>query len=140
MSTRRQEYRAALHAILEAWRATYPRIRQTYRARPATFYPPCAYVGPFSEPTITLEFGNRLGRPDQRSSLVIVEGVYEAGQTADNLDEAGDSLLTFLITEHSRVSGSTLLQPLGGPEEVDLSIDGTVWAAAVIPVGLNSLE
>jgi hypothetical protein len=142
MSERRAEFRTALFAILEAWRATLTstQLRQTYRARPATFHPPLAYVGPFTEPSVEFETGNRLNRPDIRGALIIVQGIYENAETMDKLDELGDSLLTFLVDEHSRVSGATLLEPTGGPEDVELPIGETTYAGVQIPVRLNAVD
>lgn len=144
MSTRRADFRAALLAILDDFRVAHPTwLRQTHRARPATFYPPLAYVGPITEPTVTLETGNKLVRPDLRSSLLLVEGVYENAEALDALDEKGDALLAYLVTQHDRVSGATLLNPLGGPEDVELTIAGdnpVTYAAVAIPVGLNAVD
>ena len=144
MSARRAEFRAALLAIADDFKAAHPTwIRQTYNARPPSFAPPLIYVGPITEPTVSFETCNRLLRPDIRSSLVLVEGVYENKQTAQRLDEKGDALLTFLVTEHARVSGATLLEPIGGPEDVDLTIAGdtpVTYAAAIIPIRLNAVD
>lgn len=144
MSTRRAEFRAALLAIADDFKAAHPEwIRQTYDARPASFAPPTLYVGPITEPTVTLQSGNRLVRPDIRSSLVLVEGVYDNAQSVHRLDEKADALLTFLVTEHARVSGATLLEPIGGPEDVDLTIAGekpVTYAAAIIPIRLNAVD
>jgi hypothetical protein len=98
------------------------------------------YVGPFTEPTIVIEFGSRLSRPDLRSSLIIVEGIYDNAETMDRLDEKADSLLAFLVEQHARVSGATLLEPIGGPEEIDLSIGEVAYAAKLIPVHLNAVD
>jgi len=144
MSTRRADFRAGLLAILDAFQAAHPEwLRQTAKARPPTFYPPMAYVGPITEPTVRIEQGSRVVRPDIRSSLVLVEGVYANIQSADALDEKGDALLSFLVNEHSRVSGATLLEPIGGPEDVDLTIPGdnpVTYAAVIIPVRLNAVD
>lgn len=141
MSNRRADFRTALIGILDDWKAANPSlIRQTYRARPASFAPPLAYIGPFSEPTIEFETGNRLKRPDIRASLVVVQGVYENAETADKLDVMADSLLTFLVDQHSRVSGASLLEPVGGLEDVDLTIGDATYAATVIPVRLNAVD
>jgi hypothetical protein len=141
MSSRRAEFRAALIAILDDWRTANPGIvRQTYRARPASFAPPLAYVGPFTEPTIELEFGNRLNRPDLRGSLIVVQGVYDNAETLDKLDVMADSLLTYLVTQHSRVSGSTLLEPIAGGEDIELTVGEATYAATLIPVHLNAVD
>lgn len=141
MSTRRTEFRAALAAILDEFRIANPTLLlQTFRARPATFNPPLAYVGPFSEPTIRLETGNRLVRPDLRASLVLVQGVYENAEALDKLDVLADALLTFLVTEHARVGGATLLEPIRGAEDVTLTIAEVSYAASMIPVRLNAVD
>lgn len=144
MSTRRADFRAALLAILDDFKTAHPTwLRQTHRARPATFYPPLAYVGPITEPTVTLETGNTVRRPDLRSSLVIVEGIYDNAEAMDRLDEKGDALLAYVVTQHSRVSGATLLDPTGGPEDVELTIAGdppVTYAAVILPVRLNAVD
>lgn len=145
MSTRRAEFRAAQLAILDDFRAAHPTwLRQTHSARPPTFNPPLAYVGPITEPTVTLEFGNRMSRPDLRGQLIIVEGVYENAETMQRLDEKGDALLAYIVTQHDRVSGATLLEPIGGPEDaqLDLTADGKVipYMAVIIPIRLNAVD
>lgn len=144
MSTRRADFRAALLAILDDFRLAHPTwLRQTHRARPATFYPPLAYVGPISEPSLTVQFGNSLRRPDLRSSLIIVEGIYDNAEAMDRLDEKGDALLAYVITQHARVSGATLLEPTGGPEDVELTIPGdtpVTYATVLLPVRLNAVD
>lgn len=146
MSTRRADFRAALLAILDDFKAAHPEwIRQTYDARPTSYYPPCAYVGPMSEPRVVIEFGSRLRRPDIQASLILVEGVYDNAETLDRLNEKGDALLTYLVTQHARISGSTLLEPTGGLEEVDYSVTDakgitSVYATGLIPVRLNALD
>ena len=141
MSSRRAEFRTALFDILTDFKTANPSLlRQVYRARPATFYVPCDYVGPFTEPTVDIEMGSRLSRPDIRSSLVVVEGTYENAETADRLDVLADALLTYLVTQHSRVSGATLLEPISGAEDIDLTIGETTYAASLIPVRLNAVD
>lgn len=144
MSTRRADFRAALLAIADDFKAAHPTwIRHAYNARPATFAPPLLYVGPITEPNISILFGSRVTRPDIRSSLILVEGVYQNKETAEKLDEKGDALFTYLVDQHSRVSGATLIEPTGGPEDVDLTIAGdtpVTYAAAIIPVRLNAVD
>jgi hypothetical protein len=141
MSTRRTEFRAALLAILDDWKAANPGlVRQTFSARPGSFAPPLAYVGPFTEPTIELEFGNRLSRPDLRASLVVVQGIYDARETMAKLDVMADSLLTYLVTQHARVSGATLLEPIAGGEDIELTVGDATYAATLIPVHLNAVD
>ena len=136
-ATARVDFRTALAGILDDFRLANPTlIRQTYRARPATFNPPLAYVGPFNEPTILHEFGNRQTR-SMRGQLVIVEGVYENAETADKLDVLADALLTFLAGQHSRADATKLLEPISS-EDVDLSIGETTYAATIVTVSLGA--
>ena len=133
MSTRRAEFREALADILDDFRAANPTLlRQTYRARPATFNPPLAYVGGINEPTIGHQFGGQRTR-EQRSSLVVVQGVYENAETADKLDVLADALITYLTSQHARVSGATLLEAISS-EDVDLAIGEAVYAATIVTV------
>jgi hypothetical protein len=141
MSTRRTQFRAALLACLDDWKAANPgMVRQTYSARPASFAPPLAYVGPFTEPTIEFEFGNRMNRPDLRATLVVVQGIYDNAETMGKLDAMYDSLLTYLGTQHARVGGSTLLEPIGGNEDIELTVGEATYATSFIVVRLNAVD
>ena len=135
-ATARVTFRTALAGILDDFRLANPTLlRQTYRARPASFSPPLAYVGIFSEPTIEHEFGNRQSR-SLRGQLVIVQGVYENAETADKLDVLADLLLTYLATQASRADATKLLEPISA-EDVDLAIAETVYAATIVTVTLG---
>lgn len=137
IATLRVDYRSALAGILDDFRGANPTLlRQTHRARPPTFNPPLAYVGPFNEPTITHEVGNRLSRPDLRGSLVLVQGVYEAGETADKLDVLTDALLVYLATQHARVAGQ-LLEAISA-EDIELTIKEVAYAATLVTVRVNA--
>ena len=139
MSTRRAEFREALADILDDFQAANPTLlRQTYRARPASFKPPLAYVGGINEPTISHQFGGQRIR-DQRSSLVLVQGVYENAETADKLDVLADALITYLTGQHARVSGATLLEAISS-EDVDLAIGETTYAATIVTVRHDVVE
>jgi hypothetical protein len=139
MSTRRADFRAALAAILEDFRLANPTLlRQTYRARPATFNPPLAYVGLINEPTISHQFGGQRVR-DQRGSLIVVQGVYENAETADKLDVLADALITYLTSQHARVSGATLLEPVSS-EDVDLAIGEVTYAATIVVIRHDVVE
>ena len=139
MSTRRAEFRTALAGILEDFRAANPTLlRQTYRARPATFNPPMAYVGGINEPTISHQFGGQRQRI-QTSSLVLVQGVYENAETSDKLDVLADALITYLTSQHARVSGATLLEATSS-EDVDLAIGEATYAATIVTISHNVRE
>jgi hypothetical protein len=139
MSTRRAEFRTALAGILADFRAANPTLlRQTYRARPASFSPALAYVGLINEPTIGHQFGGQRTR-DQRGSLVLVQGVYENAETADKLDVLADALITYLTSQHARVSGATLLEAISS-EDVDLVIGEATYAATIVVIRHNVVE
>lgn len=141
MSTRRADFRAALLAILDDFRLAHPTwIRQTYNARPASFAPPMAYVGIMGGGEVVLEFGSRMSRPNITGQLLIVEGTYENAGTAMRLDEKADALMTYLVDQHSRVSGATLLEAVSEPEDVELPIGDAVYMAALISVRLNAVD
>ena len=137
IATLRVEYRAALLGILTDFRNANPTLlRQVHKARPGTFNPPMGYVGPFNEPTIVHETGNRLARPDLRGSLVLVQGVYDAGETADKLDVLTDALLVYLATQHSRVAGQ-LLEAISA-EDVELNIKDVPYSAVIVTTRVNA--
>src|SRR5687767_9636916 len=139
MSTRRAQFREALSDILDDFRAANPSLlRQTYHARPASFSPPLAYVGVINEPTIGHQFGGQRTR-DQRGSLVLVQGVYENAETADKLDVLADALITYLTSQHARVSGATLLEAISS-EDVDLVIGEATYAATIVVIRHNVVE
>lgn len=139
MSTRRAEFRAALAGILSDFKNANPLLlRQTYRARPASFAPPLAYVGLINEPSIGHQFGGQRNR-DQRGSLVLVQGVYENAETADDLDVLADALITYLTSQHARVSGQTLLEPISS-EDVDLAIGEATYAATIVVIRHTVIE
>jgi hypothetical protein len=72
-----------------------------------------------------------------------VEGLFDNAQAADALDEKGEALLAYVVTQHSRVSGATLINPIGGPEDVELTIPGDpplTYAAVILPVELNAVD
>ena len=143
IATLRVEFRAALAAILTDFMAAYnptveekDQLRQTYTARPASFHPPMAYVGPFNEPTITHQPGNRLSRPNLRGSLVLVQGLYDNEQSAGRLDVMADALITYLATQHSRVAGQ-LLEAISA-EDVELVLKEVPYAATVVTIQVNA--
>ena len=139
MSTRRAEFRTALAGILTDFHTANPTLlNQTYRARPATFKPPLAYVGGINEPTISHQFGGQRNRI-QESTLVLVVGVYENAETSDKLDVLADALITYLTSQHARVSGATLLEAVSS-EDVDLAIGEVAYAATLIRVRHTVVE
>ncbi len=137
IATLRVEFRAALFSLIETFRAAHPEwLRQAYTARPASFHPPMAYVGPFNEPTITHEPGNRLSRPDLRGSIILVEGLYDNEESLGRLDEKADALVAFLATQHSIVSGQLL--EATSAEDVELVLKETAYAATVVTIRVNA--
>ena len=138
MSTRRADFRIALAAILDDFRAANPSlIRQTYRARPASFHPPCAYVGVINE-TISHQFGSQRTRI-QTGSLVLIHGLYDNAETADRQDVLADALITYLTDQHARVAGTTLLEATSA-EDVELVIKEVPYAATVVVVRHDVVE
>ena len=139
MSTARADLRSALADILDDFRvANTTLLRQTHRARPATFHPPLAYVGPFSEPTITHEFANRQRR-EIRASLVLVQGVYENAETVDKLDVLADALLAFLVSRHADAGATRLLEAISS-EDVELTIGEATYAATAVSMSLDVVD
>lgn len=130
--------RSQLFAGVETWRATFNaaeddrnQIRQSYPARPATFHPPLVYIGDISE---TLRHSAGVKTIDQRASVVVVRGLYDNAEAVEWRDRAMWSLHEYLSDNHSLISTSTLLEPLGAEDtELDMG-NQTIYLAGIVTV------
>ena len=136
-TNKRALLRSQLFDAVDSWRATFNatqthernHIRQSYSARPATFHPPCVYIGPISE-SVAISAGVR--NRDQRAQVVVVRGIYENAETMEWLDEAVDSLLDYITARPNLVSTKTMLTPLGTEDaELDMG-NSTIYAATLL--------
>ena len=103
-STYRTDARVALATLLDNFRIANPTLlNQTYRARPGTLHPPCAFIGDWREPTIALDMSivTRLPLVD----LVLVQGEYDNAETMDRQDVLTDAFLSYLANNAHQGNG-----------------------------------
>src|SRR5688500_12968870 len=133
-TNKRALFRAGLFAGIEDWRTDFNaaeidernHVRQSYQARPATFHPPLAYVGPIAERIVTHPQLLRIFT----GQLVVVRGLYDNAETSEWLDRAVDSLALYVVDHPRMVSTDTFLTVIG-TEDAELNLgNDTIYAAA----------
>ena len=103
-TTYRADARVALNTLLSSFLAANPTLlNQVYRARPKTLHPPCAFIGDWHEPTITLDMSivTRLPQVD----LVLVQGEYDNAETMDAQDVLTDAFISYLANNAHQGNG-----------------------------------
>lgn len=103
-TTYRTDARVALNTLLTNFQAANPTLlNQVYRARPATLHPPCAFIGDWREPTISLDMSiiTRLPQVD----LVLVQGEYSNAETMDRQDVLSDAFVSYLANNAHQGNG-----------------------------------
>lgn len=143
-TTFRADFRTALAGMLDDFRGANPTLlAQTYRARPASFHPPLAYVGLITEPRI--DFTSGLRTRLLRAQLALVQGLYDNAETADRQDALADAFLDYLTARPHAVNNRSVLTALS-MEDVELVIEGgegkqsLVYAATLITVESDIAE
>jgi len=138
----RSLFRSQLFAGVETWRAAFnatqaherDQIRQSYRARPATFHPPCVYIGPVSE---ALTHSASTKGDILTGQVVVVRGLYDNEESVIWRDDAVWSLHEWLTANKNQVSTATLLEPTGTEDaELDMG-SGTWYLAGLVNVRLD---
>jgi hypothetical protein len=133
----RSLFRQQVFAGVEDWRedfnATQPnehdQIRQSYRARPASFHPPLVYLGPVSE---ALSHSASTKGDILTGSVVVVRGLYDNEEAVDWRDAAVWSLHEYLTVNKNLVSTKTLTEDV----ELDMG-SGTVYIGGLVNVRLD---
>lgn len=135
-TTFRVDFRTGIKTLLDDFRGANPTLlSQTYRARPASFHPPLAYLGPILEPRIDLTVGptTRL----IRAQVALVQGLYDNAETADRLDVLVDTFIQYVADHPHAINARSVLTPTQA-EDVELEIRGvdnkpsTFYAATLI--------
>lgn len=138
----RSLFREQLFAGVETWRAEFNatqsedrnHIRQSYRARPATFHPPLVYIGPVTE---ALSHSASTKGDIITGSVVVVRGIYDNEQAVQWRDAAVWSLHEWLTAHKNQVSNTTIVEPTGTEDaELDMGA-GTVYLAGLVTVRLD---
>lgn len=136
---KRTAYAAGLASFANTWNGTHSdkaKIIQISRIRPATFNPPTIYVGLFSEPLIANREGVRTRMA--RDQLVLVQGLYDNGETADRQDPLVDAFLDWL-TANPHLIPETVTEPVA-TEDVELAVGPTSYFATIVTVTSDIAE
>lgn len=143
-TTFRHDFRTALASLLDSFRAANTTLlSQTYRARPASFHPPLAYIGTLVEPRI--DFTSGLRTRLVRAQIALVQGQYDNAETADRLDVLSDTFLDYLTANPHAINARSVLTPTSA-EDVELEIRGTdgkpsvYYAATLVTVESDMAE
>lgn len=121
-TTFRADFRTGVSGLLDDFRTANPTLlSQTYRARPASFHPPLAYIGPVVEPRIDLTVGpvTRL----IRAQVALVQGLYDNAETADRLDVLADAFIQYVADHPHAINARSVLVPTQA-EDVELEMRG----------------
>lgn len=140
-STFRHDARVALAAFLEAFRVANPTLlTQTYGARPGSLYPPCAFVGDWREPTISLDMQLVTRLP--QVELLLVQGEYDNAETMDRQDILTDAFVSYLAN-HPHVGNGVIISLGTDDREVTFSGPGgssATYLLTAVTVALDIQE
>ena len=142
-TTFRAGVRAALNTSLQAFLAANPTLlRQVYRARPASLNPPCAFVGNWREPSITLDTSIATRKPI--IELIFVQGEYDNAETMDRQDVLTDAAVSYFgdSAQAHIASGVILSMSL---DDTEITFTGTggstaTYLTSVLTLALDIAE
>jgi len=90
----RQDVRAAAVTLLTGFKtANDSALRQIYPGRPASIYPPCAFVDAINEAAIVTTRGPRLRSP--AVDIIVIQGVFDSDEATAKQDELVDDFLDY---------------------------------------------
>jgi hypothetical protein len=87
--------RAAAVDLLKDYAADVSLKLQVYRARPATIFPPCAFVDRMSE-SIEYPGATTWRQRTPRVEVVVVHGIFDSGDAVDQRDRFVDGFLDWV--------------------------------------------
>lgn len=131
MSTFRSDVRDGLYAYLVAFKAANPSLLpgDVYKVRPGSLVPPCAYVGPMNEPTITqtASIRQRLMTP----TVVLVQRIIVPQETGEAMDDLVDAYLDYLDSGGREHLAGGIIATIS-TQDVELDFAGTIYSATVV--------
>lgn len=133
--------RAAAVQLLRDYAAEAEIKLQVYRARPASIHPPAAFVDSMSESLTSLLLpATRERRP--RASIVVVHGLFDSGDAADQRDAFVDGFLDWCIERFDAIDENAIAEvvsvedmPAWVPEWVQPSSQRTYYATELVLEG-----
>jgi hypothetical protein len=100
------EFRAAAVAFLTDYAADASVKLQVYPARPASLYPPTGFVDAISE---TLDHSTLLTRRSPSVSVIVVHGVFDSKDAADQKDAFVDGIVEWSETRYHQAGANALV-------------------------------
>lgn len=128
-TTYRTDARAALATLLENFRTANPTLLlQTYPSVPMSVHVPCAWVGRWREPSISLDMSLVTRQP--QVELVLAQGEYDNAQTMVRMDVLVDTFVSYLANlSGGRVGANGVLIGLA-TDEAELTLSGPGGSSA----------
>jgi hypothetical protein len=121
----RSEVRQATVDLLEQYKAFAALDHlQVYRARPASLFPPTAFIDRISE---RVEYrGPARRRRVPTVQLIVLHGLFDSGEAADNGDTFVDGFLNWVVDRYHAAGSNTLLNVVG-------TEDDPTWSPVWLP-------
>jgi len=101
------EYRAAAVGLLEDYGNAASLKLQIFRARPASIYPPCAFVDRMSEDIVPVGVAEYQRTPS--AELIVLHGLFDSGDAVDQRDAFVDGFVAWVKARVHEAGGNTLI-------------------------------
>jgi hypothetical protein len=122
-TTFRTDVRVALLASLNSFNATLAApLKQITRARPASFNPPCAFIGSWREAQIGVDMQLMTRQPT--IEVVFVQGTYSNEQTMDRQDVLLDAAVQWFGSNAQAHIASGVIVGMSLGDDFDLTLTG----------------
>ena len=118
------QIRAAAVELLTAYAADVGVKLQVYRARPASVFPPCAFVDSMSE--VVEYFGPAIRQRTPRAEVVVLHGLFDSGDAVDQRDAFVDGFLDWVTDDVHAAGADSTLGLIGVDDEPNFVTD---WLA-----------
>lgn len=99
--------RAACVTLLTNYASAQSIKLQVYKGRPASLFPPTGFVDAISE-TINLD-GPRMRQRFVRAQIVVVHGLFDSAEAADQRDAFVDGFADWVLDNPSAAGAATLI-------------------------------
>jgi hypothetical protein len=116
MANFRTAMRAAAVTLLTGYKAANDdALKQIYPGRPASIFPPCAFVDGINEPDIT--YTASLVQRVPRAEIRLVQGTFDSADSVDGQDALVDGFIQYVIDNKHAAGANTLVQIAGVQDE-----------------------
>lgn len=118
----REAMRAASVQLLKDYAADRDVRLQVYPGRPASVFPPCAFVDRFTE---TLDPDNFLQR-SPRAEILVLHGLFDSADAVSQADAFVDGFVDWVADRFHAAGANTLIGPVSTEDEPNFVTD---WMA-----------